>query len=186
MTFSREIREKAMNTRTIVISLFAVLGTSAVVVATPGFNTILNVILAKGTNVGTLSEGVRIDGSVEGEDNAHHGNHWQVMLTTSGDSDFYVQDAIVGPGGFSGWHSHPGLLLVTVKSGTIDWYDANCVKHVRNTGDSFTESDENHQLVNSGSENTELLIAYIIKRGAPRRIDLPQAPGCAAAAGIPQ
>jgi quercetin dioxygenase-like cupin family protein len=107
-----------------------------------------------------------------------------LILKTNGASDFYFQDIVVGPGGRSGWHSHPGVLMIAVKEGSIDWYDKDCVKHTYTAGQSFTENTESHNLFNTGTLNAHLLISYIIKAGAPRRIEQPQPP-CGAALGLP-
>jgi quercetin dioxygenase-like cupin family protein len=166
------------------VPFLIVLGMAAVALATPGSGVVSNVILATGTTLDALSEEVFVDGNVDGDDNAQHGNHWQVKLATSGVSNFYVQDATIAPGGYTGWHTHPGVLLVTVAAGSVDWYDANCGLHHYNTGDSFTENNEPHDVVNSGTENARLLGAYITKQGAARRAES-DAPACAVALGLP-
>jgi hypothetical protein len=73
--------------------------------------------------------------------------------------------------------------MVTVKEGAIDWYDRNCVKHIYTAGQSLTESNQPHTIVNSGPVNTRLFGWYIIKAGAPRRIEDPQ-PACAVPLGL--
>jgi quercetin dioxygenase-like cupin family protein len=112
------------------------------------------------------------------------GDTWNVKLETQGESEFFHQDLVVGPGGRTGWHSHPGLLMITVKEGSVDFYDKDCVKHTYAAGQSFTESAEPHNVLNPGSSNTRMLIAYIVKRGEPRRIESAQPP-CAVRLQIP-
>jgi predicted metal-dependent enzyme (double-stranded beta helix superfamily) len=53
-------------------------------------------------------------------DNGEHDNekNWSVLLEVQGATDFVQQDVALAPGGFSGWHSHLGPVLITVKSGT--------------------------------------------------------------------
>ena len=91
------------------------------------------------------------------------------------------------PGGTTGWHTHPGVLLLslTADSGPIDWYDANCVKHVYQPGDSWTEGTTLHDVVNSSSLNAHIVVTYVIAKGMSKRIDQP-APACAAAFGLNQ
>jgi hypothetical protein len=74
--------------------------------------------------------------------------------------------------------------MVTVKEGAIDWYDRHCFKHIYTAGQSLTENNQPHTIVNSGTVNTRLFGWYIIKAGAPRRIEDPQ-PACGAALGLP-
>jgi quercetin dioxygenase-like cupin family protein len=105
---------------------------------------------------------------------------WTLSLEVSGGSEFYFQDLVIKPGGRSGWHSHPGLLLITIKDGSVDWYDKDCGKRSYTAGQSFTEGAEAHNVVNSAAGNARLLIAYIVKSGDPRRREDPQ-PRCAAA-----
>jgi quercetin dioxygenase-like cupin family protein len=153
----------------------AVLGAVAVVstttLATPPAGVVSNVILAQGATVIPLKEKITV------------GDNWSVNLEDKGQSDFYFQDLVVGPGGRTGWHSHPGLLLITVKEGSVDFYDKDCVKRTYGAGQSFSESAEPHNALNSGSGNAHLLIAYIVKKGEPRRIESAQ-PKCGEAFGL--
>jgi len=110
-------------------------------------------------------------------------DHWTAKLVTSGPSNFIVQDVVYIPGGHTGWHSHPGILLSSVISGSIEWYDSDCEKHVYNPGDSLTESTQTHYVRNVGTENAHFMVTYVIAKGQPRRIDQP-APSCAAALGL--
>lgn len=104
-------------------------------------------------------------------------------LITTGPTSFTVQDVSYFPGGHTGWHSHPGILLVTVTEGSIQWYNSNCEGTVYNVGDSFTETTETHYFRNVGSINARIMVTYVLAPGQPRRIDQP-APTCAAALGL--
>jgi quercetin dioxygenase-like cupin family protein len=123
-----------------------------------------NVLLAQGRMARPLKEHVRV-------------SDWMLSLEDSGGSEIYFQDLVIKPGGRSGWHSHPGLLLITVKEGSVDWYDKDCAKRSYAAGRSFTEGAEAHNVVNSGAANARLLIAYVVKAGEPRRSENPQ-PRC--------
>ncbi len=80
--------------------------------------------LAKGTMAGAVQRNVG-----------------DIKFQTKGAVVFNVVSVNVAPGGTSGWHSHPGLVLVTVKQGTITFYDQNCNATVRPAGTSFMEAD---------------------------------------------
>ncbi|MDE2250411.1 MAG: cupin domain-containing protein [Gammaproteobacteria bacterium] len=110
-------------------------------------------------------------------------NEWSVNFNTSGPSNFIFQDLTIAPGGYTGWHTHPGVLLTTVVSGSIEWYDGKCRKHVYNAGDSLTETDKLHYVRNVGVGNARLMINFVIAKGQPRKIDQP-APDCAIALGL--
>jgi quercetin dioxygenase-like cupin family protein len=181
------------------ISLLVVLGLSIVALATPPFGIVLNQIVAMGTALRNISENLRVGsnpskggesdisenlqvGSTPNEDS--ESEDWRLQVRTQGATDFYVQHIVVGPGGYSGWHTHPGLLIGTVVSGSIDFYDANCQRRSFNTGQVFTENTEVHAIINTGSVNADLSIAYLIKHNLPRRIEA-DAPACAPTTGIP-
>jgi quercetin dioxygenase-like cupin family protein len=120
-----------------------------------------------------------VNGNGEQED-----NQWTAKLYTSGPSNIIVQDVVYAPGGHTGWHSHPGILLSSVISGSIEWYDSQCVKHVYNPGDSLTESTQTHYVRNVDTvNNAHFMVTYVIAKAQPRRIDQP-APACAAALGL--
>ena len=146
---------------------------SAAVWATPGsgvlFNTILNQAKAPG--------GLHSDAMGQASD----GSFWHLQLKTEGaPSDFIVQDTALAPGGYSGWHSHPGPVLITVKEGTASWYDADCVLHTYTTGMAFIEdAGANHNVRNeSTTENLRLVNTFIIPTGVARRTEETAPPQC--------
>jgi hypothetical protein len=53
-------------------------------------------------------------------------NSDRVKLQTKGPTDVRVQKINVGPGGFSGWHHHPGIVIVTVASGSLTLTHSDC------------------------------------------------------------
>ena len=86
----------------------------------------------------------------------------------------------IDPLGHSGWHSHPGVVLVTVLSGAVTFYDADCSFNVYPAGASFVESDGATGLARNQSATTPAVVyvTYIVPAGAPAlRIDQPD-PGC--------
>lgn len=171
----------------VVRSTLIVVALSAVVaLATPPFGVLINQILAMGTASQDIKEKVHVastDRAGDREENAED-QQWRLRLRTHGASDFYIQDLVLAPGGYSGWHTHPGLLIGTVVSGAIDFYDANCRKRSFNQGEVFTENTQVHAIKNPATLNATLSIAYLIKHGEPRRIEA-AAPDCAPSTGIP-
>jgi hypothetical protein len=55
---------------------------------------------------------------------ASQSGHFEVELHTTGVTDVVTQTVTFAPGGYSGWHSHPGLAILSVKSGTLTFYEA--------------------------------------------------------------
>jgi hypothetical protein len=58
---------------------------------------------------------------------------FDVEIKAQDNTDIAVSNVVVAPGGTSGWHSHPGPVLVIVKTGTITFYRAG--KHGGQNGD---------------------------------------------------
>jgi quercetin dioxygenase-like cupin family protein len=109
---------------------------------------------------------------------------WLLQLQALRETDYHLLHLVLSPGGHSGWHSHPGLLVGVVKSGQIDFYDANCQKQTVAAGEVYTENDAVHAIINNGSVDADLYITFLVKHDAPRRRDEP-APACAVDTGIP-
>jgi len=108
--------------------------------------------------------------------------HWRTHLEVDGATDFVQQDVSVAAGGSSGWHSHPGPVLITVKSGTATWYNANdpdCNAMIYPPGSAFVEpANVSHYVGNNGQSDLELINTYIIPHGAPPRQEQPQPGHC--------
>ena len=64
-----------------------------------------------------------------------------VEIKAKDNTDIAVSNVVVAPGGSSGWHSHPGPVLVIVKTGAITFYRAG--KHGGQNGDDEKGDNEN-------------------------------------------
>ena len=141
--------------------------------ATPGSGVLFNIILNRAQAPGALHS------NASGE--AADGSKWHLQLKTEGaPSDFVVQDVALAPGGYGGWHSHPGPVLITVKEGTASWYDADCVLHTYTAGMAFIEdAGAIHNVRNeSAIENLRLVTTYIIPTGVATRAEESAPPQC--------
>ncbi len=142
------------------------LATAGVAVATQGSgNTSANLA------VGAFDD-IRVKTHVDGH---------KVEIDTKGRSDVYVVSNVFEPGGHSGWHTHPGPSLITVKTGTITVYgddDPTCTPMVVTAGNGFVDPGDGsiHNQRNEGTLPAETVAFQILPRGAVRRIDAP-APG---------
>lgn len=94
-----------------------------------------------------------------------------------------VQQIVIAPGGHSGWHSHPGPVVVLVKAGQISFYsgdDPTCTAQTYSAGQAFIDSGQGHVHIarnESSTENLELWATYFdVPPGGAFRIDAP-APG---------
>jgi quercetin dioxygenase-like cupin family protein len=71
------------------------------------------------------------------------------------------------PGAYSGWHSHPGIVVAVVKSGTV-LRQVGCRTEKFGVDDAFTEVGT-HQVSNRGSVDAVLEITQIYPADAPTR-----------------
>ena len=53
-------------------------------------------------------------------------NSDRVKFQTKDPTDVRVQKIEFAPGGFSGWHHHPGVVIVTVLSGAVTFMHSDC------------------------------------------------------------
>ena len=125
-----------------------------------------------------------IDASVKTDvDPGHATDYWQARINTKGDSDLYVIQNTIAPGGTFGWHGHPGPSLVIVKSGTATFYmadDPTCSPHVVKAGQGFVDDGNDTHVVRNESADTPLVtvVASIVPAGFARRIDQPSPGNC--------
>jgi quercetin dioxygenase-like cupin family protein len=129
----------------------AVVALSGAAFATPptGFTTNL---LARGTAVDLHAkhDGIRVS--------SRHGGPAEVAVAT----------VTIDPGGSSGWHHHPGIVLVVVRSGTVTFYDKNCRGDVHPAGETFVESSDSPGLAkNTGTETAVVEATFIIPASTP-------------------
>ncbi|MEO8547347.1 MAG: cupin domain-containing protein [Sphingomicrobium sp.] len=65
---------------------------------------------------------------------------WGLILKTLDDTDVGADRLTVQPQGYSGWHSHPAPVFVTVTQGTVEWFDSSlCTAHAYTVGQSYIE-----------------------------------------------
>jgi quercetin dioxygenase-like cupin family protein len=95
-------------------------------------------------------------------------------------TDIVMQSVTIEPGGHSGWHYHPGPILVAVKAGTITLYsgdDPTCTPRHVSAGAAFIEEPGHvHLARNEGVMTEQHVSTYILPAGAPTRVDA-DAPG---------
>ena len=119
---------------------------------------------------------------------------FDVEIKTKENTDIAVSNVVVSPGGSSGWHSHPGPVLVVVKTGAITFYRAGkhggqngddengnngkdaptCSRTVYPMGSAFVEVPApGHVMLakNEGSTEATVTATYFAPPGAALRID---------------
>jgi len=79
-------------------------------------------------------------------DKAVHLNSDRVKFQTKDPTDVLVQKIVQDAGGSSGWHHHPGMVIVAVESGRLTVWDSNCNKETYGpglpNGSVFVEGDD--------------------------------------------
>ena len=107
---------------------------------------------------------------------------WQARINTKGESDVWMLENRIAPGGSFGWHSHPGPSIVIVKTGALTVYhadDPTCTPEVVAAGSGFVDDGgDTHLVRNEGTVETVVYVMSIVPRGAARRIDQPQPSNC--------
>lgn len=111
-------------------------------------------------------------------------NNDRVKFQTKGPSDVRVQKLVFAAGAHSGWHHHPGLLVVAVESGELVLTDANCGSRTYAPGSPngavFIEGDEHPQIASSPGGAT-VYVTYVAPRANPPvfRVEDPPVSTCA-------
>ena len=97
-------------------------------------------------------------------------------------NDVQVQSVVAQPGGYSGWHSHPGYGIVAVRSGVVASYDGDdptCTPHYASAGEVFTEEPGHvHFVRNEGTVAYEAYSTFVLPVGVPSRTDEPSPGNC--------
>lgn len=115
-------------------------------------------------------------------------NDERIKFQTKGPTDTLGVKLVWQPGGSSGWHHHPGMVIVQVASGLIDvtrLVNGQC-KTTRYgvgspNGSTFTEGDFAH--VATSSDGAVAYATAIVSDGVQGRLDDP-APSCATNFGL--
>jgi quercetin dioxygenase-like cupin family protein len=99
-------------------------------------------------------------------------------------SDVVVQHITIAPGGHTGWHSHPGPVVVLVTAGELTLYratDTKCRPHTFTAGETFIDPGRGniHIARNEGAAPMELYATYLdVPIGGAFRIDAPDPGNC--------
>jgi hypothetical protein len=111
-----------------------------------------------------------------------------VKLQTKKSTDVRVQQFVFQAGGFTGWHHHPGIVIIAVESGALTLWDSKCNAKTYGpglpSGSVFTESGDKPVQVTSANGGMSY-VTYIAPSADPpvfRSEDDP--PPCATQRGL--
>lgn len=99
---------------------------------------------------------------------------WNLNVMTNGESTVGLDQLTVQGGGFSGWHSHAGIVIATVQTGAILWTDAEtCTTKTYTVGETFIEPANRPHFVRnaSGSSTATYSAVQIRPLNTPGRVD---------------
>ncbi|HLE61882.1 MAG TPA: hypothetical protein VI750_02020 [Pyrinomonadaceae bacterium] len=112
----------------------------------------------------------------------------QEVINVNNAGDTVMQKIVIGSGGHTGWHSHPGPVVVLIASGEMSFYDGDdptCTARTYSAGQAFVDSGQGHVHIarNEGSAPLELYVTYFdVTPGVPApgafRIDVPSPGNC--------
>jgi quercetin dioxygenase-like cupin family protein len=104
----------------------------------------------------------------------------RIKFQTKDPTDVLVQTITFQPHGNSGWHFHPGVVIVVVESGQVTTHDANCQTRTYGPHESFVESGTTPFMVSNESETANAVVyaTLVAPAGSPFRIET-DPPACA-------
>jgi hypothetical protein len=101
-----------------------------------------------------------------------------VDLHLKGPTDVLQADLIFQPGATTGWHMHPGPVVVVIKSGALTEIHSNGCMTVHPAGSAFFESPyEVHNVVNQTGIVTEVYATFLSPAGSQPLIPAPDPGG---------
>src|SRR5215470_12987002 len=97
---------------------------------------------------------------------------WRIDLSSDQPMDIATQIVTFQPGGYSGWHTHPGPVFFTVRTGALTVYEGDdplCKPLVFKAGTGAVEAGTNthiHMVRNETSDVAEAVVTYLVPLGA--------------------
>jgi hypothetical protein len=116
-------------------------------------------VVSAGTALATPSSGVSAStlgrATIEGK----------LKMRSEGLADAVIREVTIAPGGTTGWHTHPGPVLVIVTAGSLTLYDADdgsCAGHSYGTGQGFVDPGYGHVHIarNETSSPTQFIAVF--------------------------
>jgi quercetin dioxygenase-like cupin family protein len=108
--------------------------------------------------------------------------HWDLLMKTKTGTLTGINRVTVQPGGYSGWHSHPIPIFLTVTAGEIQWFDGSdpiCGWKTYRAGDSFIEpANRIHNVRNATGSNAEFYAVRFNPAGITFFIDASKPNNC--------
>ena len=90
-------------------------------------------------------------------------NDWGVEIEARQGLEIVTQQIVFPVGSHSGWHSHPGPVFISVKEGTMTFYEEDCSSKVLTAGEGFLDVGEHAHLARneSGAPATNIVTYFV-------------------------
>lgn len=156
-----------------VVVAVAIAALTGAVLATPGSGT-TGVIAARAAFADLVDLKFSIRDDRRGRDN--------IQIRNAGDT--VMQQITFDPGGYSGWHSHPGPAVVLIKAGQLTFYDGDdetCTGRTFSAGQALIDPGQGHGhfALNQGATPTEVWVTYFdVPPGENPRTDVAAPDNC--------
>jgi quercetin dioxygenase-like cupin family protein len=155
------------------VAIVLAAGVAQIVRATPASGVLSGTVFARGSFTEPVDIKIKVgDGPKE-------------VIHVPNAQETVVQQIVLAPGGQTGWHSHPGPVVVVVAKGELTLYSgegSDCHAHTYTAGQAFVDSGQGHAHVAvnlSGTENVEVWATYFdVPPGGAFRLDAPAPGGC--------
>jgi quercetin dioxygenase-like cupin family protein len=104
-------------------------------------------------------------------DNAVHMNSDRVKFQTKDATDVRIQKLVFAAGAYSGWHHHPGIVIVAVESGAVTLTDSDCNSATYGpglpSGAVFAEGGEHHVVQATSTNGATVYVFYVAPDANP-------------------
>ena len=121
---------------------------TGVALATPPSGVLSGTVVARASFVDPVDIKFKVDdGSSE-------------VIHVTGAGETVMQEIVLAPNGSTGWHSHPGPVVVLIKSGTMTFYDHTCVLRTYTQGQAFVDSGQGHVHIAKNLDQTQNLTLW--------------------------
>jgi quercetin dioxygenase-like cupin family protein len=150
---------------TAIAAIVVLTGIATVAVASPAVG-VRPTVLARGTD-----DAFKVTGNPDG------GGLFKTEAKSA--IDVVVRQHDYDPGGSTGWHQHPYPVFITVKTGTLTFYerdDPTCSPHVVHAGEGYVDSGDGHIGRNETSDPAIDISVIMAPVGTAFRTEL-DAPG---------
>jgi quercetin dioxygenase-like cupin family protein len=98
-----------------------------------------------------------------------------IRVSAKGPIDITTAHLTFPPGATTGWHIHPGPVLVIVQSGTVTKYSSDCAATRYSSGQAFVElgpSDINMVRNESSTTEADTIVTFLTPVGATLKEDV--------------